>query len=398
MSENKEQEQEQQQPTRQVAAKKKRTRRVPRLKISAIPTLTIVAILIAVVASAITFYLWQQHRIAEQDRQALATSIERLLQVVEEKERTQQSSIGQLNQRHQELKRELKQQMVMLEKRVPDISQQLLSHQRDWNLAEVDYLLRLAGHRLQLSHDVPSAITALTLSRDLLATHGGAKFSAVVAMIGENIDKLEEFNKNGPAQAVSRLSALIAALDSLPFVATGEKLIGEGTETQSAGKEPTLSERVSYWGQKIWADLKSLVVIRHRSDIGQPLTTQNQRFFIQAQLQLKLEAARLSAMANNQVLFVANLEEADKLLRRYFDSEDSAVSAASATLKELSTHTVEPQLPPLQLIREQLYQRVRGEAEGASAKPQVKPAPPKAAATAQPAEGGSEVPATESQP
>lgn len=331
------------------APKKEGTRRVT---FRAIPTAVTLAVIVALGASAVSLYLWQQQRVAEQDRQALSASIERLLQVVEQKSQQQRDDVERLSQYHQLLKQE----MSVLEQRIPDLRQQLLSRQRDWDLAEADYLLRLAGHRLQFSHDVAGASAALTLASDLLYRRNAERFTQLILQIRANVDKLTQFSRNDILFAMSQLNGLIASLDTLPLASLQARDAGEAGET--GGPDGGLSETLAYWGRKIWSDLKSLVVIRRGDEIRQPLTTENQRFFIQSQLQFKLEAARLAVSRHDQVLFVANIEETDKLLARYYGRDSKEVDAARASLKELATRSVALPIASLDPLREQLFQQL----------------------------------------
>lgn len=310
------------------------------------------AMVIALAAGGGSYYVWQQHLIAEQDRIALEESIEQLLKVVEQKDQSQLARIEQLRSHNHD---NVEQRLAALEQTLPNLSQQLTLQQHDWNLAEVDYLLRLAENRLQLSRDIPTAIAALSQARDQLIRYTGDNFSDLVAKIEENIESLAQLQQTSIAQINQHLGALIVALETLPFAVQAERDEKPRQAPQPLAKDAELAERVQYWGHVVWHDIKSLVTIRRSDEISRPLMNPEQRYLLQAQLRLKLETARLAAMGHDQPLYQASLSEAANWLRRYYDGSDDKVTSAQTTLDKLAAITVDPQLPSLQALRQQLH-------------------------------------------
>ena len=329
------------------------------------------AMVIALAAGGGSYYVWQQHLIAEQDRRALEQSIQQLLEVVEEKDRAQQARIEQLQaHRHDPVE----QRLQALEQSLPDLSQQLSLQQQEWGLAEVDYLLRLADHRLQLSHDIPTAIAALGQAREQLVTYTNGDFSDVISTIEENINSLSQVSQQGTAHINAKLSEVLAKLDALPFAIEAS----EAPKAQPAPPPPSetakLGERIKQWGRIVWHDIKALVTIRRSDEISRPLMNAEQRYFLQAQLRIKLETARLAAMGQNHALYGSSLKEAADWLSRYYDSNDTDVVTMYATINELATLSVDSPLPSLQPLRQQLH----------SQRPPAQPAAPQPTTLAPP--------------
>jgi len=310
------------------------------------------AMAIALCAAGGSYYLWQQHLVAERDRQALEKSIEQLLRVVEEKDQAQQARIEQLLQhRHQEVE----QRIDALEQSLPDLSQQLSLQQQEWGLAEVDYLLRTAEHRLQLNRDIPTAITALSQAREQLLARTNGRFADVITAIGKNITNLKNLEQNALGLATTRLGELIATVDTLPFALETARKVQQVEALPPPAADAELADKLKHWGRVVWRDLKSLVTIRRNDVVSQPLVEPQQRYLLQTQLRIKLETARLAAIDHNQPLYLATLDEAGTLLSRYFDSQDPAVAESSAILKQLSGLQVDPQLPSLAVLRQMLH-------------------------------------------
>lgn len=309
------------------------------------------AMVIALAAGGGSYYVWQQHLTAEQDRQALRKSVEQLLTAVEERDRAQQARIEQLRDHHHAT---LEQRLGALEQSLPDLAQQLSLQQREWNIAEVDYLLRLAEQRLQLSRDIPTAIAALRQAQEQLLNYTNGNFAEVVAQIGDTIDSLLQLEQHNVTQVTTRLGGLLTAVDTLPLALQGGQPLAQEEPPQPPAADAGLSTRAAYWGHMVWHDIKSLVTIRRSDELTPALMNDERRELIQAQLRLKLEVARLGAAGHQQPLFETGLREAAELLERYFDDADNAVSATQATLRELATFSLNPELPSLQGLRQQL--------------------------------------------
>jgi uroporphyrin-3 C-methyltransferase len=310
------------------------------------------AMVIALAAGGGSYYVWQQHLIAEQDRQVLKQSIERLLEVVKEKDQAQLARIAQLAEHRHD---GVEQRLNTLEQTLPELSRQLSLQQRDWTVAEVDYLLRLAGQQLQLNHDIPTAIAALGQARGQLVNYTNGNFATLIVSIDENIAELQQLEQDNVSRISQQLSALLTSLEELPFAQHASGNTIASPPPTPVAKDAALTDHLKYWGQLMWHDIMSLVTIRHSDEINRPLMNPEQRYFLQAQLRLKLETARLAAMGHNQELYHASLTEAAGWLSRYYDSNDGQVIEAFATLTRLASINVDPELPALQELRQQLH-------------------------------------------
>lgn len=311
------------------------------------------ATVIALVAAGGSYYLWQQYLVAERDRQALRQSIDRLLEVVEEKDRAQQARIDTLREHHHQ---GMEQRLAQLEQSLPELSQQLSVQQQNWSLAEVDYLLRLADHRLQLNRDSATAAAALRQARQLLTLQDNGQFGDVIHELEAATQQLNTAGQNDVAQISARLGTLLASLEQLPFALKSEQPAPVEPASAAPAEEGVgLTERIQRWGGMVWRDIRSLVTIRRSDEVERPLVNPQQRALLQERLQLKLETARLAALGHNQALYLATLGETAALLRRYFDMEASEVAQTIDELAALQTLNVDPSLPSLMPLRQRLH-------------------------------------------
>jgi uncharacterized protein HemX len=156
-------------------------------------------------------------------------------------------------------------------------------------------------------------------------------------------------------QISAQLGKLLATLDSLPLAVQNKPEEKPHQRPAPVAEDAKLATRIKYWGQVVWHDIMSLVTIRRSDEISRPQTNPEQRYIIQAQLRLKLVTARLAAVSRNQTLYRASLTEAADWLNRYYDNSDSTVSEDYATLTELAALPINPELPSLLPLRQQLH-------------------------------------------
>jgi uroporphyrin-3 C-methyltransferase len=317
---------------------------------------------LALAAAGGSYYVWLQHLGAEQERQALRQRIEQLLEVVGQSDAAQRQRIERLAEhRHTGVE----QRLETLEQSLPALGRQLALQQRDWSLAEVDYLLRLADHHLQLSHDLPGAIATLRQADEQLRRYGNGDYSAVAARLAAQIEQLTLLNEQGSAAVIARLTALFNTLEGLPLAAlpnegaTPAKPVAPVTTPDATPDDSArlggLGERLRHWGRVVWQDLRSLVTIRHGDAQSHPLLSTEHRQLARTQLRLTLQGARFAVVTRNQPLFDASLQEAVDQLNHDYDTRDGAVVEALAALSGLATLNVNPALPSLQGLRQQLH-------------------------------------------
>ena len=73
----------------------------------------------------------------------------------------------------------------------------------------------------------------------------------------------------------------------------------------------------------------------------------DQQLFLQQNLRLQLEAARISLLRGNQALYDTSLQTASQLLRDHFDGSDTGVQNYLEQIDKLAKLNVRPELPDI---------------------------------------------------
>jgi uroporphyrin-3 C-methyltransferase len=349
-------------------------------------TLAFLATVIALGAGGGTFYLWQQQQALLIESRALEQRIERLLSVVEERHNSQLERIDALAE-HSHLGTET--QLGRIESVVEELRGRIGMEHREWAVAEVEYLLRVAEHRLNLEKDKRTALAVLYEARGLLASQDQAGFLPVLRQIDTDIGKLTAVTLPDRDRIAAELAALAATVEGLP-IAIGE-VGGTEAEPPVESAAPLQQSETNGWRQvlgMIWRDIKELVTIRHDGAVPRPLLEPEQHYFLKQNLQLKLEAARLALLAGNSRAYRDTLAEAGDWLQRFFNTSTTAVTDAQATIARLAAIELEPALPVIGRSRELLQQATRQRQSTRIPLPERAPsaAPTKKAAPAEEAE------------
>lgn len=247
------------------------------------------------------------------------------------------------------------------------------SHLRkDWLLAEAEYLIKLASHRLLLEQDVKTAIIAMQGANARLAEVGDPALLGVRKQISRDIQKLKSVPTIDIAGISLTLSSLVQTVSKLPLQVPDPQAIRQRIEE----RKPE-SHKVDNWKSflvAIWNDLKNLVVIRDHEQPLQPLLTADQQFFLVQNLQLRLEQARLALLQGETGVYQERLKELEKWIPLYFDTSHPLTQSTLDTLAQLRKQDITPELPKLTRSYERLEEYLSSGSGYKPRKPRSKPA------------------------
>ena len=249
----------------------------------------------------------------------------------------QEQKLADENVRAQEREAELRAAVADVHRRVGRSGTQ-------WIIAEAEYLLRIANHRLNLARDTDTARVALELADQRLRDTRDPGWAGVREMIAREIARLSTFDAPDSAGLAARLSALI---EQIPQLKIARATIGpERTLPERVAREP--DERS--WQtllDDLWAGFKDSVRIRERDKPVQAMLAPESQFFLYENLKLHLEAARLAVARNDTALFRENLDTANDWLGRYFEPGDATAGALRSAIAEMKDVDLRPALPDL---------------------------------------------------
>lgn len=233
---------------------------------------------------------------------------------------------------------------------------------REWALAEVEFLLTLANHSLQLQRDVGTARVALQSADDALRALDDPAYLVVRERISAEIAALDAVPVVDRAGQASSLDALMAQVDQLPLRSQSalHEAPAEGAQPDHSPATPDW-RRWESWKRLpaiVWDAVRQLVRIREHDRPLEPMVAPEKEYFLRQNLRLQLESARLALLREAPVIYRQVLETARGWITEYFDESDSGVAAVRERLAELASVNVRPDLPDisasLAALRQQL--------------------------------------------
>ncbi len=261
--------------------------------------------------------------------------------------RRQEQTLAEENLRLQEREAELL-------AAVADVHHRVGSSGTQWMIAETEYLLRIANHRLSLARDTDTARVALQLADQRLRDTKDPGWAGVREQIARDVAKLSAFEAPDSAGLASRLTALI---EQIPQLAVSSAAVGA---KRTPAEPATPSSRERSWDtllDDLWSGFKDTVRIRQHDAPVQTMLAPEHEFFLYENLKLHLEAARLGLARGDQALFGDNLQVANDLLGRYFEPNDAKTAALRRAIDEMQAIEIRPELPDISLSLRALQTR-----------------------------------------
>lgn len=243
--------------------------------------------------------------------------------------RTLQSSLEGTNAR-----------LAALESRFDALAARGFDGGTELDLAELDYLLRLAQERLQLFLDIRTADRALELAAEHVAALDNPVYSGLQREIAAARGELAAVDMPDPATLDRELDAVQQRIATLPF---------EGSEALGSRGESDAGETGA--GAGWWARLKSalsgLVTVRRTSGEVRDLPALADQELIRQRAWLEVERVRLAAMRHDQPAYEAAIERARETIERWFAPRHRGTRAALQALQSAAAMDVEPELPDI---------------------------------------------------
>ena len=275
--------------------------------------------------------LGEQRAEASEQRQALTDATEAF--------RKQEALLEDEKLRMEEREGELRAAVAEVHRRVGRSGTQ-------WMVAEAEYLIRIANHRLDLPRDTDTATVALGLADQRLRDTQDPGWNGVRNQLARDIAALSATAKVDSAGIAARLSALV---EGIPRLKLASATLGAERTLPPRGK----SERKP--GERNWdtllddivAGFKDTVRIRRRDQPVQAMLAPEHQFFLYENLKLHIESARLALARQDARLYRDSLETAARWLEQYFDPADAATASTGEGLARLAASDIRPELPDI---------------------------------------------------
>ncbi|MCR3971021.1 uroporphyrinogen-III C-methyltransferase [Aeromonas veronii] len=272
----------------------------------------------------------QQAELA-QLKQQLTSALSKLDQT-SSKDAEQLAALDQTQQR-------LQGEMQGLQNRVLDLNDK---RPNDWMLAESEYLVRMAGRKLWLEHDLVSAITLLGNADERIAALNDPSLMPIRKALAEDITKLKGMPRIDREGLTLKLAALSDQIELLPLSTVSmPEAKAEPDQAVSANPDEWESNLKKNWVKFT----ENFVTIRRRDGAVEALLSPQQEIFLRENLKTKLLQAQLSVYREQQALYEDSLDKAQRWLTQYFDTDNSATRYMQGEIDKLKGEQIQIDYP-----------------------------------------------------
>lgn len=226
----------------------------------------------------------------------------------------------------------------------------------DWLLAEADYLVKLAGRKLFLEHDVESATQLMESADQRIAALNDPSLVSLRKAMANDITKLRTVPLIDRDGLVLRLTALQQQVDKLPLA---NALLPEA----AAIEKKEVSEDIANWQDNLMTSLKdfseNFITFRTRDGNVIPLLSPQQHFYLKENIKAKLETAIKAVYQEQSEIYTTSLETADKWAMAFFNQDDNSVKEFNKALGQLSKKDIDVEYPSKLESQNQLSDVIR---------------------------------------
>ena len=314
----------------------------------------VVAVIIAIIAlfasGYSTWVQWHQQPMFSQissDSQSVKRSlstVNKRLDGVDKNLTVAQNNQQQAIARHNTAIKEINQRLASNSRRLALVANTTTD---DWQIAEVEYLLRLASQRLLIAKDSRTALNLLANADAILVSLADPSWLDLRTAIAADrlaIASIDQLDVDG---LFLRLAAINAKIESLPLLRSRLEQTSVITPVEPPASDEAMPVMASLqqlaW--QTWQELKTLVVVHSSTEPVKPLLPPEQHYYLRSNLRLLINQAQLALIDSRQPSYQYSLSQAVQWLNEYFAADDASISAIVVELEQLMKHDISRALP-----------------------------------------------------
>jgi uroporphyrin-3 C-methyltransferase len=201
----------------------------------------------------------------------------------------------------------------------------------DWLLAEADFLIRMAGRKLWLEHDVKTAMLMLQSADSRLQDLDDPSLLPIRERLAQDVQSLQQINPVSLSSVALALGALLQQVDALPLVTFERPDKVEDNDDVSGSANDWRSNLARNWR----TFTKDFFSFRKKQTDVQPYMSEQQQWLAKEQLRLALLQAQGAVMKEDVTLYQQAMQNALRVLIEDFDTQAAPVSQFTLSVQNL---------------------------------------------------------------
>ena len=237
-----------------------------------------------------------------------------------------------------------------------DFYRQQPESNEDWALAEIEYLLIIATHRLALAQDVKTALSAMEAAELRLKDLGNPRLNPVREQLATDINQLRSVNAVDISGLAIHLAVLVDQSKEFPL----RDIVIADEQTQSSNPpEAVNGSGWREWPALIRQKIEAFLEVKRSEDLNQPLLLADEKYFLYQNLRLELENAKLAVLLGDTDNLQVSINTLTKWLNQYFDTSDATIINVLETLEHMASVELMSELPDISSSLESLRAYIR---------------------------------------
>jgi len=242
--------------------------------------------------------------------------------------------------------------------------------QREWVLAEVDYLLRIAHRRLDIARDIGGAVAALKGADSRLQELSDLKLFNIRKQLAKDIADLRAVHQADVAGIALEIDQVMAHINELPFKSVQSKVQAQLEKPANTETLNTANDLEKTFIDSVIATVKQIGDIKIHQRSLELDSTGIQHKQIEQLLYTHFISLRLAALNYNQQSFMYEVERIAELLDKYYDGSSDGIKQLKVSMDNYKKIQLSPILPELikawEMLQEEMNKpvnKVQQEAE-----------------------------------
>ncbi|MEM9759496.1 MAG: uroporphyrinogen-III C-methyltransferase [Pseudomonadota bacterium] len=230
-------------------------------------------------------------------------------------------------------------QLSLQQQRLSDLS---VEDRKAWQIAEVQYLLRLANQRLIMTGDTLSAEALLRSADNILRELADPNLHGLREAVASDTAAVRAVPRLDMQGLYLRLEALIRQTDALV-------LFELPTRSEAAALEPaeTWQSRLTQGFDAAVTKLSEYIVVSRRDVPVETLMDPQYEGLVRQNMRMLLEQAQVAMLSGNERLYRQSLERAEGWVTQFFKADQQAAQAMTEELRRLRDERIAVVLPDL---------------------------------------------------
>ncbi len=211
-----------------------------------------------------------------------------------------------------------------------------------WLIAEAEYYMQIANAQVQLADNPALAARALQLADERVRELANPAYTPVRRAIADELAALAATEAVDVEGITLSLGSLAAMVPTLPLV---NEIVVPEDDTPAED-----IDELSGWARASAATrgaLSGMIRVRRSDERVEAMLSPEAEYFLRLNLQLQLQAARLSLLLGDAAGFRQSLDDAATWLSQYFDPEDTSVTTAIETLEQTAATAIVTERPDI---------------------------------------------------